>query len=186
MPDRVRALSRLIPLLAMLASPLAPERACAHRLDAEVLVLPGRKLQVESWFSDGYPARGAKVQVFGGQDQLLGEGQLNDQGVLVLPLGDTAPVRVVVSAGAGHRKEITISASAFARAVAADTTPNDPRAPSKGVSLPATPVAERNSGFPIKDVMVGVGFVLAVAAFVLSLRNAQKLRKLADLGRGEN
>jgi nickel transport protein len=186
MPGRIRAVSRLLPLLALLASLLAPERACAHRLDAEVLVLPGRKIQIESWFSDGYPARGAKVQVFGDQKKLLGEGHLNDQGVLVLPLGDTTPVRVVVSAGAGHRKEITISASAFARAVAGDTTQNDPPVPLKGASLPAVPVAERDSGFPIKDVLAGVGFVLALAAFVLSLRNAQKLRKLTDPGREEN
>ncbi len=40
-------------------------------------------------------------------------------------------------------------------------------------------VAERDSGVPVKDVLVGVGFLLAVAAFLLSLRNAQKLRALA-------
>jgi hypothetical protein len=40
-------------------------------------------------------------------------------------------------------------------------------------------LVERDSGFPVKDLMVGVGFVLAAAAFILSLRNAQKLRRLA-------
>jgi hypothetical protein len=30
----------------------------------------------------------------------------------------------------------------------------------------------------VKDVLVGVGFLLAVAAFVLSLRNARQLREL--------
>ena len=185
MPGRIPALSPLVPLCAVLAGLLVPGYACAHRLDADVLVLPGRRLQVESWFSDGYAAKGAKVQVFGGHDELLGEGRLNDQGVFVLAFGETTPVRVIVSAGAGHRKEVTISASAFARAVAGQTTQSDPAAPSNPAPQSAIPVAERASGFPIKDLMIGIGFVLAIAAFVLSLRNAQKLRTLADLRRRE-
>jgi nickel transport protein len=186
MPGRIRAVTPLIPCLAVLASLLAPAYACAHRLDAEVLALPGRKIQVESWFSDGYPAGGAKVQVFGGQGELLAEGQLNDQGALILSLGDTTPVRVVVSAGAGHRKEVAISPSAFARAVAAGTTKNDLPAQSKEAPLRPVPVTERGAEYRIKDLLVGIAFVLAVAAFFLSLRNAQKLRRLTDLGRREN
>jgi nickel transport protein len=186
MPGRIGVVNFLLPGLAALASLLAPGHAAAHRLDAEVLVLPGRQLQVEGWFSDGYPARGAEVEVFGQQSELLTEGRLNDQGVVVLPLGETTPVRVVISAGAGHRKEVTISVIAFARAVAEGTTQSGPPTPSREASFTAIPVADRDSRFPIKDVMVGIGFVLALAAFVLSLRNAHKLRKLAGMERREN
>ena len=42
----------------------------------------------------------------------------------------------------------------------------------------AVPLAERESGTTVKDVLVGVGFLLALAGFVLSLRNAQKLRAM--------
>jgi hypothetical protein len=126
MPGRNRAVSPRFWLLALLANLLAVGPACAHRLDAEVLVLPSRQIQVESWFSDGYPAKGAKVQVFGGQGQLLTEGKMNDEGVFVFPYGDTAPARVVVLAGAGHRKEVEISASTLTRALAAMPTSRDP------------------------------------------------------------
>ena len=54
------------------------------------------------------------MQVFGAQNQLIVEGQLNDQGILVFSYGDTNPCRVVISAGAGHSKEVSISPTALA------------------------------------------------------------------------
>ena len=42
------------------------------------------------------------------------------------------------------------------------------------------PRADRSSQVSIKDVLVGVGFLLSVAAFVLSLRNARQLRTLRE------
>jgi hypothetical protein len=136
-------------------------------------------IQVESWFSSGDAANGAKVQVFDAQGQLLAEGQLNVQGVFVFPYGDADPARVVISAGAGHRKEVSISAQALARAVAAAVPNKDSPARTNEVPFAPVPVAERDSGVPVKDVLVGVGFLLALAAFLLSLRNARKLRALA-------
>src|SRR5262249_47731665 len=123
-----------------------------------------RTIQVESWFTGGEAAKGAKVQVFGAQEQLLTEGQLDGQGIFLFSYGEIPPHTVVISAGAGHRRVLSIAAEALERTTEAPLAP--------------VPLAERDSGSTVKDVLVGVGFLLALAAFVLSLRNARKLRAL--------
>jgi hypothetical protein len=136
--------------------------AHAHRLDAQAFLLPGNKLQVESWFSDGTIPKGAKVQVFRGDKELLKEGELNGDGIVVFALEKAEPLRIVVSAGEGHLKELNISAAA-----------GSPEAADKPV-----PLANRDDPTRLKDGLLGITFLLALAAFVLSLRNAKRLRKL--------
>jgi hypothetical protein len=179
MPGRIRFLSRLS-FCTLLVSLFAAGEAFAHRLDAQVFLRPNRQIQVESWFSSGDAAKGAKVQVFGAQDQLIVEGQLNDQGIFVFSYGDTDPCKVVISAGAGHRKEVLISPAALARAAAATAMHENSEVRAGGDSPAPVPLAERDAGAPLKDVLVGVSFLLAVAAFVLSVRNAHKLRLLGQ------
>src|SRR5437899_955305 len=116
MSGRIRPLRRSA-FLAALVMALAASAARAHRLDAQLFVLPNRRIQVESWFSDGDAASGANVQVFGPQEQLLTEGQLNEQGVFVFSYGAVTPHTVVISAGAGHRKAVSISARALDQAM---------------------------------------------------------------------
>ena len=175
MSGRITPLSTAVLLSALAATFSAAQEARAHRLDGQLFLLPNRKIQVESWFSNGDAAKGAKVQVYGAQNELVGEGELNDQGVFVFPLGDIDPRAVIISAGAGHRKVLTLAAKVLERAAAAPEN-NGHSAGPNGVSTTAVPLAERDSAGPIKDVLVGVGFLLALAAFVLSIRNAQKLR----------
>jgi hypothetical protein len=176
MPGRITPLRLPRLFAALLAILVAARDAQAHRLDAQAFVLPNRKVQVEGWFTGGDAAKGAKVQVFGAQEQLLTEGQLNEQGVFVFAYGEVAPHAVIISAGAGHRRVLSIAEGALERGRAETTI--DPERPAKEVSAAPVPLAERDSGGPVKDVLVGVGFLLAVAAFVLSIRNAQKLRAL--------
>jgi nickel transport protein len=167
MPGRIRSLSAVRGIAALMAALLLTGEAPAHRLDAQAFLLPNRQIQVESWFSTGDVAKGAKVQVFDSHEQLVTEGQLNEQGIFVFPAGKAERLKVVISAGAGHRKELTIWVEPEARSVAAE---KDEPAP--------VPLAERDAGASVKDILVGVGFLLAVAAFVLSLRNARRLNAL--------
>jgi hypothetical protein len=181
MPGRIRPLSLMVRLSALAALILAASSAHAHRLDAQVFLLPNRKVQVESWFSNGEAAKGAKVQVFSAREKLITEGQLNEQGVFIFPCGDIDPRTVVISAGAGHRKVLSLSASFPVGDVAGTAQDQDWAARPNGVSSAPVPLAGRDPGSPVKDVLVGVGFLLALAAFVLSVRNARKLRALARL-----
>jgi hypothetical protein len=156
MHGRIPALISLLVLTLLTAS----GDARAHRLDATCTTRTVRKIQVESWYSDDSRPKGASVQVYRESDgQLLTEGQMNERGVFVF-FADAKPLRVVVDAGEGHRKELSIEAG-----------DRDLTAP-----LPAVP---HDTGAPIKDVLLGISLLLAAGAFGLSLRNARRLRGLA-------
>jgi hypothetical protein len=154
MCHRSTALTPLALLVSLLASLAVVGNAHAHRLDADATVRV-IKWQIDSWFSDGSPPKGATVQVYRvANGQLLTEGHLDDQGSFMF-LAELEPLRVVVDADEGHHKELTLDL----------TQP--------------IPVPERKTESPVKEVLLGVGLLLAAAAFVLSLRNARRLRELS-------
>jgi hypothetical protein len=172
--------STVIPFVlfvSLLGLLLSAGPAYAHRLDAEVFLRPDRQVQVESWFSNGEKPTGAKVQVLKANGQLLTEGQLDDRGVFVFNLEEVEPFRVVVSAGAGHRKEVSISAQALKEAFSKGEEKTLHSSSGAG-EAPAILLSGSRSDISVKDVLVGVSFLLALAAFVLSLRNARQLREL--------
>jgi hypothetical protein len=107
------------------------------------------------------------VQVFNHGDELLTEGKADDEGVFVFAYAGPGPLRVVANAGAGHRTECTIPADAFAAQGPASDCP--------------APRPRRQPDVSAKDVLLGVTFLLALAGFVLGVRNARRLR--AALGK---
>ena len=142
--------------------------ARAHRLNAEYRVLPDKKIRIESWFdSTGDSPNGATVQVFRPDGQLLIEGKLNETGTFTFSHEDAGPLRVVVLAGQGHRKELTIPASELAAVLSNSAN---------SMEGTDTPLADRTSQISVRDVLIGVGFLMAVAALALSIRNARQLR----------
>jgi nickel transport protein len=169
--------------------------AQAHRLVVECHVLRDGKVQVEGWFDlTGNAAKGALVQVFQAGEQPRVEGKLDAQGIFVFSLDQVRSaakadgLRVVVSAGEGHRAEEVIPADQLNFAGA--TTHESANRASPG-NLPLSPpsdnpseprsLSDRGSRVSFKDVLLGVTFLLAVAAFAQSIRNARKLRKLREL-----
>jgi hypothetical protein len=152
-------------ILAVLATALIVAPADAHRLNAQAFLLPGKQIRVESWFSGGEVPRGATVRVYGPANDLLTEGKLDEQGIWVFSFDQAAPTRIVISAGKGHQKELRLSAADLAE-------------PQGTPSVVAVPLADRNAESPLKDVLVGIGFLMAMAAFVLSIRNGRRLRDL--------
>ncbi|HZY90247.1 MAG TPA: energy-coupling factor ABC transporter permease, partial [Gemmataceae bacterium] len=168
-------------LLAVLCTLLTAGPARAHRLEAEAKVLPGGQVRVESWFDlTGDSPKGAKVEVLRLDGSTLTKGELSEQGVFVFRFDRPEALKVVVSAGAGHRKEFVISQAELERAGADRKSPleGEPANPAVAPGVTPTPSADRSSRVTVKDLLVGIGFVLAAAAFVLSLRNARQLREL--------
>jgi len=157
--------------------------ARAHRLEADYRVLPGHKIAVESWFDlTGQSPVGARVSVYrqsGGA--AVAEGNLDQKGLFVFSYSQSEPLRVVVSAGGGHRKELEIPAAALnvMDASATEKRSGTQALPSSQIAndVPA-PFADRGTRISVKDVLLGVAFLLAVAAFGLALGNARKLREL--------
>lgn len=155
-------------LLSLALGLNVPNEARAHRLVVETNVLGGCRVQIDGWFdqvSGAVPAQGGEVEVYRQDGKLLTRGTLDDQGIFLFSFAE--PLRIVVSAGPDHRKEFVIDAALLAQAPAGNRT--------EPVPVPV----DRSSRVSIKDVLVGLGFLLGLAAFVISLRNAKKLRDLS-------
>jgi cobalt/nickel transport system permease protein len=160
-------------LLAVLGMLWAATPAHAHRLEADYRVRPDGQVQVESWFDLGGNApAGARVQVFRPNGDVLAEGALDEQGIFVFAPQAVEDLRVVVSAGAGHRAELAISQFALPQGLPASA------ATTAGAAAPPTPMIDRTYQIPYKEILAGFGFLLGLAAFVLSLRNMRQLREL--------
>jgi len=101
---RFRALeiALILALFSLYADP-----ASAHRLTV-FAYLDGEEIQVESYFSRGSPCRGCSVEVFDSSDTVLQTGETSDEGVWRFKPANPQDLRVVVSAGEGHRGEYTI------------------------------------------------------------------------------
>jgi hypothetical protein len=156
--------------------------AQAHRLEADYRVLPGKKVQVECWFDlTGDVPIGAEVQVFRPGQSLLTRGTADAKGVFVFPFDEAADLTVVVNAGAGHRKELLVPKSALLQ-----KSGQSPGADGDPVGEVSTWHADRTSKIEVKDILTGLALLLALAAFVLSLRNARSLREFRQRPDGES
>jgi nickel transport protein len=142
----------------------------AHNLSAECRFLPGRMVRVESWFSNGDVPKTGQVEVFDG-DELLVKGRLSSQGLFLFDAPEGRPLKVVVDAGEGHRAEVPIKPEDVIVAQATGGAPPTPAEPAP---------TSRAEPFPVKDVLAGVGLLIAVAALVLSLRNARSISQIQN------
>jgi len=155
MSGRRAVASGVVVWLPLFAFGLWPDSARAHRLEGEAQSKKVQKVKVESWFDLGGIPSGAKVQVFRKSDgQLLLERPLDENGRLTF-FADWEPLHIVISAGGGHEKQIEVQ-------------------PEADVTSPL-PDADRSSRVGIKDILIGIGFLLATAAFFLSIRNSRRL-----------
>ncbi|HZT82305.1 MAG TPA: hypothetical protein VFA26_18905 [Gemmataceae bacterium] len=182
-------------LLALLALPAAAGSARAHDLEARCFVRPGWRLQVEGWYRPGGPAVNARARVYGGDDKVVSETRLDERGVGVLTFEKVEPLRVVVSAGGGHRKEVRVSREELGRHTlclcaaclmpepspwlaapllvpvkAASTAQADGPIVAAAPSGGPEPLADHGEEFPMTRVLLGVGVLLGVAAAALGWR----------------
>jgi len=148
---------RLHGLMALATLLLAGGTVHAHRLNAEATVQPDGKVKVEAWFDvTGDAAGGAKVQVFGPDGGVLVEGKTDADGVFLFDRPGTSTLNIVVSAGQGHQRTVTLAGDG----------------PAQGEP------AQHGTSVTVRDVLAGVGFLLALAAFVMSVRNARRLQQI--------
>jgi hypothetical protein len=171
--------------------------AWAHNLLAEYRILPGGRVRIESWFETGDSPPGARVRVYRADGSLLCEGTLDRDGFYTFPVTRPEALRVEVNDRAGHRAEVYIPAQTLAARFPAEAAGavgacvGSPAAPLTAVLLlgdhvhaPATapekdvPSADRSHPFPLKDILAGVGFLLGLAAFLISLHNARALAEI--------
>ncbi len=191
MPGRIAPLTSPALLLGLLVLVLVRGEAQAHRLEAEYRVLPNRQVQVESWFDEtGDSPKGARVQVFRANGQLLTEGRLNDQGLFTFALARIERLQLVISAGAGHRKELLVTADELTRRLTGiyvtGLLPSSPPVlpalvvllicdPQNAFSVPQ-PRADRSTRVSVVNVLVGIGSLAVIAMVALGLRKGRRPR----------
>jgi hypothetical protein len=146
----------------------------AHALEARFLLLPDKKVKIEAWFETDDPANNAKVEVFGPDQKLLVNGKTDADGFFTFSLTSLEPLEVKINAGGGHGKILAISADDLSKPTA------DPGRPQYGSVKPESKgdVGDGVVAFPVREVILGVSFLLAVAAFAISIHNAQAIKKL--------
>src|SRR5947209_14726965 len=101
---------------------VAPLRSAAHGLGAECKV-NGSRVELEAYYDDNTPARDARVYVEDAEHQLLAAGRTDADGRWSFARPGAGAYRVIVDAGAGHRKELkfTLAVDADVRAGRAGT-----------------------------------------------------------------
>jgi hypothetical protein len=167
--------------LSVLAIFALCDQARAHRLEAEYRVLPGHKIAVESWFDlTGDSPVGAAVTVCrqaGGS--LLAEGKLDEKGLFVFTYSQAEPLRIVVTAPGGHRKELEISAEQLSQHGPVEAQTDTPAAASsQTATVDPEQFADRSTRIAVKDVLLGLALLLAAGALGLALSTARRLRDL--------
>jgi ABC-type Co2+ transport system permease subunit len=145
---------------------VVPSTAFAHRLKSGFTVTAPHTIQVECWFDTGGSPKSATVQVFRPDGQLLVDGKTDANGIFVFRFEEAETLNVIVSAGDGHRSEMEIPATALR--ASPESTPAETR------HADPQPMIDRESPIPFRDMLLGVTFILALAAFVLALRNARR------------
>jgi hypothetical protein len=156
--------------------------AWAHDLKADYRVLPDKKVWVESWFETDEPAVEAVVEVVRARDGAsVLKGKTDDKGVCVFGYAEPEELRVRIFAGGGHAATLTIPAARLRQPDAGGVIRRDGKSAAEPASgrLPGIDRSVR-AGDVLKDVLVGVGFFLALAAFVISLRNAQQIKRMSQ------
>ena len=122
-------------LLLLLA--LVPALARAHKVTVFAWV-EGETVYTESKFSGGRPAQGARIEVYDAAGEKLLEGRTDEEGRFAFQPPRPEALRVVLTAGAGHRNEWRLAAEEFAGAAPLGTSPAPPPSPAApGSQAPA-------------------------------------------------
>jgi nickel transport protein len=147
----------------LLAVPLRTE---AHALGADCKV-NGARVELEAYYDDDTPARDARVRVADGEGQQVAEGRTDAAGRWSFDRPRAGTYRVIVDAGAGHRKELTIT-------LAAENTSPSPsgHTTTQAVVTGDGPTRAAFTAFPWLQLGIGVAILGALGGgFWLARRN---------------
>jgi hypothetical protein len=165
----MRPLGWLCTLMVLL---LGAYRAEAHGLGAECK-LHGKRVELEAYFDDDTPARGATVRVEDVGRKAVAEGRTDAKGLWSFPRPQPGRYVVHVDAGAGHRTEVKVTIPEGEERpgdepAESGTAPPEPAAP---VTVSEGPGREEFTRFPWLKLGIGVAVIGGVAAaFLISRR----------------
>ena len=147
-------------LLALLSLLALGGPALAHALEVSYTVdVAAKRVTVKGFYETGDAPEMATARVLREGGTLLAEGPLDNQGHFEFSYEKAEPLSVHLRAPGGHRAVALIKASEL-------EAPAPASAPARGTRL--------------RDLLLGLGLVLALASFVMSWRNSQRLQRLAE------
>ena len=154
-------------VVSLLLVLLMPASASAHRMKAEARIdLQRQEVTIESWYETGDAPTNATARVTRADGSVLAEGSVDSQGMFRFRYEKPEPLRVEITAPGGHRAVVRVTAKQLGGVEVAEG--------SGGVHT------HEERGTRWNDLLVGVSFILAAAAFLLGVRNARALRRLGD------
>ena len=173
---------------------LAPFSAYAHKISAFVDV-EGDKVTVMSYFSDGAPLKGGKVEVYDKKTgELLLTGKTDENGEFSFKLKEPRNIKVVVTGELGHRavSELNLSSQVETETTKAaveekkeiiqrvDTETlrkvvhEEVERQLKPIRVELSEIRKELSGASLKDIFAGLGWILGIfggISLVLSRRS---------------
>ena len=111
MPDRIKLLPVWIWMaVVVFFNPVGQGKIQAHDLKAYFEVEKG-EIKVIAYYSDGTPAVKASIDVYDSSKKRIQSGHTDGHGKWSFPQPEAGTYKVVVDAGAGHRKTIPLTVS---------------------------------------------------------------------------
>jgi hypothetical protein len=172
----------LMPLLFL----LVPVRALAHDLRAAFVVLPDHKVLVRCWYTainGPSPARGAVVAISrAGREHIRGTS--DEEGFFTFSYDRAERMTIEVRQGDHVSRTVTIEPTELdggAGSTSADALADAPGNDAAKAKLEK--MVEQSGTQLFKDMLLGVSLILAVAAFILSIRHGKRLRMLEARGK---
>ena len=138
----------------MLVFGVTPWSACAHNPDMDWKQV-GDRLEVEAFFDDDMPARAARVQILDDQKNVVATAITDGAGKCVLRTPNPGKYQLVLDAGAGHRKQRTIT-------IVGTLPVSDSESRSKADPVPSSTRREELTRFPWERVALGLGVIALV------------------------
>lgn len=128
----------------------------AHRINVFAF-FEGQEIRGEVFFSDGKPARKAKIEVKLGEKTYRTQTDEEGRFSLKLPQKPQAEVKIIAYAGLGHRATLTLSPE--------KTETKDKS--SKAKTLPAKPP---HLGPSWRDILSGLGYIVGIFGILAYLK----------------
>lgn len=99
---------RFITTIMVCATVLAGQQAWAHKVNLFAYAEDGQ-IFVEGYFVDGKKAQNSAVRVYSPADELLVEGQTDDEGIFRFPIPQRSDLKIVLDAGMGHQSDLVLA-----------------------------------------------------------------------------
>jgi hypothetical protein len=160
----------LLFFLALVSILFMPGTAWAHRMKARANANPiDNQVKVECLFETKEIPQMAKVKVLRENGSVLKEGMLDEKGHFAFHYEKPELLRIVINAPGGHRAECLVTAAEMGLATMV-SSPEMEQGPLANQSN------ETNSRS--QNILLGITFILALASFLLTLRNGRLISNL--------